>query len=115
MHPRKILADTGSGLLQRADSNDGGSINEVEIHLTKCPKLFRQTEPLFTEEDIMGQFLRGSGKAKHAIRAERQRSKAPVTELAWHYGRRRIHFYEPLPLLWLTNTPGTECGLCFKF
>ncbi|MFA7416863.1 MAG: hypothetical protein WC048_20565, partial [Rhizobium sp.] len=38
-------ADTGSGLLQRAGTNDGGGIIEAEIHLAKRPKLFRQTEP----------------------------------------------------------------------
>ncbi|WP_210214688.1 hypothetical protein, partial [Sinorhizobium medicae] len=31
--------------LQRADTDDGGSIIEAEIHLAKRPKLFRQTEP----------------------------------------------------------------------
>ncbi len=35
----------GSGLLQRADTDDGGSIIEAEIHLAKRSKLFRQTEP----------------------------------------------------------------------
>ncbi|PRX03202.1 UNVERIFIED_ORG: Tn3 transposase DDE domain-containing protein [Martelella mediterranea] len=41
--------DAGSGLLQRADTDDGGSIIEAEIHLEKRPKLFKQTEPaLFT-------------------------------------------------------------------
>ncbi len=37
--------NTGSGLLQRAETNDGGGIIEAEIHLAKSPKLFRQTEP----------------------------------------------------------------------
>ncbi|WP_210214367.1 hypothetical protein, partial [Sinorhizobium meliloti] len=31
--------------LQRADTDDGGSIIKAEIHLAKRPKLFRQTEP----------------------------------------------------------------------
>ncbi len=38
-------ADAGSGLLQRANTDDGGSIVEAEIHLEKRPKLFKQTEP----------------------------------------------------------------------
>jgi transposase InsO family protein len=38
-------ADAGSGLLQRADSNDGGGRIEAEIHLAQRPKQFRQTEP----------------------------------------------------------------------
>ncbi|TCQ95026.1 hypothetical protein EDF70_1313, partial [Neorhizobium sp. JUb45] len=29
----------------RAGTDDGGGIIEAEIHLTKRPKLFRQTEP----------------------------------------------------------------------
>src|SRR5690606_16305861 len=38
-------ADAGSGLLQRAATDDGGGINEAETHSTKRPKLFRQTKP----------------------------------------------------------------------
>lgn len=34
----------------------------------------------------MGQFLHGSAKTTHVIRAELQRSKAPVAELAPRYG-----------------------------
>lgn len=34
----------------------------------------------------MGQFLHGSAKTTHVIRAELQRSKAPVAELARRYG-----------------------------
>ena len=35
----------GSGLLQRAGTDDGGGTIEAEIHLTRRPKLFKQTEP----------------------------------------------------------------------
>jgi len=34
----------------------------------------------------MGQFLHGSAKTTHAVRAELQRSKAPAAELARRYG-----------------------------
>ncbi|MFG1481246.1 IS481 family transposase, partial [Xanthobacter sp. V4C-4] len=34
----------------------------------------------------MGQVLHGSAKTTHAVRAELQRSKAPVAELARRYG-----------------------------
>jgi hypothetical protein len=35
------LADTGSGLLHRAGTDDGDGIIEAEIHLAKRPKVFR--------------------------------------------------------------------------
>lgn len=41
-------ADAGSGLLQHAGTDDGGSIIEVEIHLAKRPKPFKQTVPPLT-------------------------------------------------------------------
>ncbi|MFD1199934.1 hypothetical protein ACFQ3K_16695, partial [Brucella gallinifaecis] len=50
-------ADAGSGLLQRADTNDGGGIIAAEIHLTKRPKLFRQTEPPLCDK-LYGRSLR---------------------------------------------------------
>lgn len=44
----EVRADTGSGLLRRARTNDGSGIIEPEIHLAKRLKLFRQTEPPLT-------------------------------------------------------------------
>ncbi|WP_210214685.1 hypothetical protein, partial [Sinorhizobium medicae] len=38
--------------LQRADTDDGGSIIEAEIHLAKRPKLFRQTEPALSHHRL---------------------------------------------------------------
>lgn len=38
----------------RADTNDGGSIREGQIHLTKRPAPFRQAEPPLFEEVIAG-------------------------------------------------------------
>src|SRR5690606_33140222 len=49
LHDALPISNTGSGLLQRADANDGGGIIEAEIHLTKRPKLCRQAEPLLSE------------------------------------------------------------------
>ncbi|WP_210214406.1 hypothetical protein, partial [Sinorhizobium medicae] len=71
--------------LQRADTDDGGSIIEAEIHLAKRPKLFRQTEPALISTAPTGH-VRGAYRRYEEAPASRG-SRSLVVRESWAFCR----------------------------